>query len=179
MENKKSNNIAVCIICSILTAFGIAVNIVSLASGGKGVWIYNDVIDLAVSAFIGYYAFIGYKKPHGNLLKCIILLSAVTNILAVYQFARINAPFQAVVEAIVMGLRCYVAGRLHRVKQNMVFISIVTAVILAGKIIAVAMGNATIGTFAPLVIWIDIFVAYVLRYKAHREAGLADAAETK
>ncbi len=163
------------IVCGILTAFGIVSSIVSLAGGVKGIWTVSDVMSLAVSALIGYYAFVGYRKPHGNLLKTIIVISTVIPIIAVYQYARLGLPWRAIIATIGIGLCCYVAGRLHRVKQNIIFMSIVLALRIVAVILCLRDGILTIGTFTHIIIWIDIFVAYVLRYKEHKEAGLQDA----
>lgn len=177
MEKNKSNNLSVCIICGILTVFGIATSIVSLASGSKGIWIISDVINLLLSVFIGYYAIWGYRKPNGDLLKYIILVFSGTFLFVVYRMAQSASPWRAVCYAVVIGLLCHIAGRLHRVKQNMILIIIVIVIMVISKTGSLVNGNATIGIFADLVICIDICVAYILRYKEHKLAGLMDKAD--
>jgi len=175
VEKKASNNLAVCIICGILTVVGIMASIVSIVAGGKGIWVVNNVTDIVVSALIVYYAFIGYRKPHGNLLKYIILICTVPQFIAVYQFAQLSSPWQAIIAAIEIGLCFYVAGRLHRVKQNMILMSVVFAIRLAASVVGLVKGTMVIGAITPLILWLDICVAYILRYKEHKEAGLQDA----
>ena len=127
---KKSNHLAARIICGILTAFGIVASIISIARGAKGIWIVSDVVCLVVSALIGYYAFNGYKKPHGNLLKYLILIFTVIPLINVYQLVQLGQGWIAVTRAIIIGLLCYTGGRLHKVKQNIFFMSIVTVLII-------------------------------------------------
>lgn len=171
---KKSNHLAVRIICGILTTFGIVASIISIVSGANGIWIVSDVVCLVMSALIGYYAFSGYKKPHGNLLKYIILIFTVIPLINIYQLVQLGQDWVAVTRAIIIGLLCYTAGRLHRVKQNIFFMSIITVLMVLGIVIGFMNGHNTIGALTKPIIWINIFVAYVLRYKEHKEAGLID-----
>jgi len=174
MEKNKSKNLTACIICGILTVFAIAVSIVSMFKEGNDIRMI-DAVNLIVCALIGYYAFVGYRKPHGNLLKYIILLATVTRFVGIYLLVELGGPWMAVIRAMIPGLSFYVAGRLHKVKQNIILLSIITGLILAGTVIAFIKGVTAVGAVTSLIIWVDIFVAYVLRYKAHREAGLTDA----
>ena len=175
MEEKKSNHLAARIICGILTTFGIVACIISLANGAKGIWIVSDVVCLLVSVFVGYYAFSGYKKPHGNILKYLILVFTLIPLINIYQLVQLENAWVAVTRAIIVGLLCYSAGRLHRVKQNIVIMSIVTALMILGVVVGFMNGHNTIGALTKPIIWINIFAAYVLRYKDHKEAGLMDA----
>jgi len=177
MEKKKTNNLAVCIICGILTAFGIVASVVSLVNGSNEHWKINDLIYLALTVLIGYYAAIGYRRPHGNLFKQIILIYVASYLILVYQLAQTGDAWQAVIRAITIGIICYVAGRLHRVKQNFILIGIVTAIIMYIIVSAFIKQIAKADILSMLIIWIDICVAYFLRYKEHKEAGLMDKAE--
>jgi len=181
MEINKSNNLAVCIICGVLTAFGFVASIVSLANGSKGlfnIFVVNDLIYFLISVFIGYYAIQGYKKPHGNLLKLIILAYAASFLILIFQCANNGFAWGSVTYTITIGILCYAAGRLHRAKQNLIFMSILTVLILIINIAPLVVGGKpTIGVFTQVIIWIDICVAYFLRYKEHKEAGLMDKAE--
>ncbi len=176
---KKSNHLAAYIVSGILTAFAIVACIISMASGGKGVWMYSDAANLLVCVLLGYYAFCGFRKPHGNLLRYIILFFAITHILSIYQLAELSSQWQAIISALAFGLCCYIAGRLHKVKQNIILMSIVIVLRLIGMSFELAEGIWTIGAITPLIILIDILVAYVLRYKDHKEAGLMDAPKAK
>jgi len=171
MGNDKSNNLAVSIICGALTIFGIVISFISLLDVKNSITMINDIIDLVLSALIWYYALYGYKKPNGNSLRYIILLFAVPFLISVYSRALHEAAWQAVNRAVTIGLLCYIAGRLDRVKQNIILMSIVTALILSSKIVKLVHGSATISIFSSLIIWVDICVAYFLRYKEHKSAG--------
>jgi len=175
MDKKKSNNTGVCVVCGIITVFAIVANIISLCDGSGGLWILLDVLYIALSVMIFYYAILGYKRPHGNLLKYIILLYAGMRLISVYGYAHIGVAWRAVNNAIMLGLICYMAGRLHRVKQNLIIMIIVAILIVIAVVTGFMEGFVTIGTFTTLIIWIDICVAYVLRFREHHLAGLEDA----
>jgi len=177
MENKKSNNVAVCITCGVLTAFGIVADIISLVNGSNNIWMIKDVVNIIVSCLIGFYAFCAYRKPKGNLLKYIILIFAANRMVSLYLVARMADASRAVINAIIIGLCCYIAGRMHRVMQNAILMSIVTVLIVICIIYGFSKGQITIGVFTSLIIWLDICVAYILRYKEHKLAGLMDKTE--
>jgi len=179
MEKKTSNNLAVCIICGILTAFGLVTSAVSLVNGGNGGWMLSDAVYIVVSVLVGYYAICGYKKPHGNLLKYIILIFAASCLIALYTTVELEMGWMAVQFAIIIGLCCYAAGRLHRVKQNAILMGLVAVITLIRTIAVIAIGDASIGVCTVLILWLDICVAYFLRFKVHKEAGLEDAPKAK
>jgi len=177
MKKEKPNNIVVCIICGILTAFGIVASIISSINGSGGIRLFGDISYIVDSALIFYYAFYGYQRPHGNLLKFIILIFAATRLISVFAMAQFGRTLEAVNNAIIIGLLCYMAGRLHRVKQNMIIMIIVAILIVLGIVLVFinTMVPGTMGAFTSLIIWIDICVAYVLRFREHHLAGLEDA----
>jgi len=179
MEKGKSNNLVISIVCAVLTVFGIVVSVIAMRNGSDGLLVRaaQYVINILLSFLIVFYAVYGYKKPHGNALKYIILLFAIPMLLSVYTYALRGMAGQAVIRAIVIGLICFAAGRLHKFKQVVTIMSIVAALIVVFIITTLVNGSSTIGIFNVLVIWIDIFVAYALRYKGHKEAGLMDKEE--
>jgi len=174
MEKNKINNLAVCIICGILTAFGIVAGISSFVSGESGIWRIMDLVNILLSVLTGYYVVYGFRKPHGNSLKYIMLIYASSYLFAVYSNAQMGRPVGSVCHAAIIGLLCYISGRLSRVKQNIINMSIVTAFILYRTISGYVNDGATVGVITHLVIWIDICAGYFLRYKEHKEAGLMD-----
>jgi len=172
---KKTNNLVVSIVCGILTAFGAIVSVISLVNGnGKSV-LFFDVFSLALSMMVGYYALWGYKIPHGNLLKYIFLAYAIFVYAAIPITSKEDIVWRVVLQGIVVGSLCYTAGRLDKVKQNVVFLVLITALMTFCVIVDINSGDATIGIATGVVVWIDIFVAYFLRYREHKEAGLTDA----
>jgi len=174
MEKNKSNHLAVCVICGALTVFGLVASIISLAGGSEGIRLVKDIVNLVLFVLVGYYAVYGYRIPNGNLLKYLILIFAATYIIAVFNEAQMGKQWDAVSHTVMIGLLCFTGGRLHKVKQNIALMSIVAAILLARIIIGFVQGDASIGIVTQLVIWIDICVAYVLRYKEHKLAGLVD-----
>jgi len=174
MEKNKSNNLAVCIICGVLTVFGIVASIISLVSGSKGIWMVTDTACIVLAVLAGYYVIFGYKRPHGNILKYTILIYSVVHLIILYTVVLLGETWRAVLNTIIIAVLCYIIGRLHRVKQNIILMGIVTVLMVIVFIIGFVERKSTLGALTLLIIWLDICVAYFLRYKEHKEAGLLD-----
>ncbi len=171
---KKSKHIVGSIVCGILTAFGIVASVISII-GGSGSILFFDLFSLVLSVLIGYYALWGYKKPHGNLLKFILLAYAAFVLAGIPTIIQARTTWWVILNGIVMGSLCFMSGRLDRIKQNACILAFVTAAMAVAVSVDISGGNATIGIVTGIFVWLDICVAYFLRYKEHREAGLADA----
>ena len=129
-----------------------------------------------------FYACCGYKKPHGNLMRYLLLfyaasLGAMLVIRADTQGVLYNSTYVAVII-----LSTYMAGRLNKYQQNV----IISLIILAIKFVNVYPGMSVrighsgftfvnfFGSIGPVVIWLAIAASYLIRFKPHKEAGLAD-----
>ena len=128
------------------------------------------------------YATYDYKKPHGNLMKYLLLLFVVTIAILLlsygaYQPTYINAMY---LTNIILGT--YMAGRLDRYKQNIVICAIITItnVIIAYYLIDMFASFApltfvrTAACLGTVTVWLAIAGGYVIRYKLHKEAGLEE-----
>ncbi len=132
-------------------------------------------IEFAVAAF---YAIYGYKKPHGNHMRYLLLSYAV--IAAVMQL--LNADWQPTyIDALYLVniiLVVYMAGRLNKYKQNLV---ISAAVLVSNGIVSgflacniKPLNFLNLGACVSCVaVWLIIAASYIIRYKPHKEAGLA------
>lgn len=175
MSNNQSKHLIGCIVCGVLTAIGIVAAIISLFNGVEKPWFYCVHVQLLLLILISYYAFVGYKKPHGNLLKYVMLVFALFNLTYIPCYVSMLDTQATVICAIEIGLICYVSGRLAKVKQNMILMILITVCELVFNGLDIIYGYINIDTIGPLAIWLDICVAYFLRYKEHKEAGLQDA----
>ncbi|MBQ4298514.1 MAG: hypothetical protein II771_09480 [Clostridia bacterium] len=137
--------------------------------------------------FLFYYGIRGYKKPHGNALRYLVLvLAAVTAASIQMQLDYWSVPWPVVLSnglaAVLMG---YMAGRLHKVKENRWTVAAVTVLLLVRSFWPIGQQYAALSVFCTLTrittlfSWITVVLIYFFRYREHREAGLAADAESK
>ncbi len=179
MEKKTSKNIWL-IIMGVLILAELAASVIHLINGGN---VLNDVIAIIALAFTALYGFWLYKKPHGNMLKYAMLLLAAAMVLnsAECLIKGYNAPAIHVIRLFFPGLICYVAGRLNRIEQNkylLIFATICYCIISfisfgqkVGKLNAVLLFRF----FYEFITLLTLTIAYFVRFKEHKEAGLMDA----
>jgi len=177
MEN--NNNIlkrTVLILDAILIVLGLITSVISIP---KTPFIINLIFFISLYALIAVYAFIGYKKPHGNLLKAVMLIydfMLITQMLTAAEYKNIE---QIIIFSLVMMMIAYIAGRLNRIDQNKILIPVVA--ILLGYLYIKILMNGVYPLYVypiiitPFVIWFVLGCAYFVRYKEHKEAGLMDA----
>ena len=165
----------------------------AIGSGAQGVgpasfvvpgWV-KDAVYLVLYLLTAFYALFGYKKPHGNLLKFVFFVFAITLVLN-----GIGGVDTSVVSLIVATFAClsallltYVAGRLHKVEQNRFLLVVTGALLLVSQILPsfyIPFNFAPIGNaLTPLIVLLTLGFAYTARYEEHKAAGLADKADAK
>ena len=139
-------------------------------------------IDFLMIVLVAFYALIGYKKPHGNLLRVVfVTFGTVTEI-------EVALGMQAESNTLLMisNLCCclagiltvYIAGRLHKIEQNKILLAI-AGLLLIGHAIVRALSIpgiqlSMLGLCVPFALLFVIAFAYVARYEQHKAAGLAD-----
>jgi len=114
-----------------------------------------DRVDLpAVGSVVEYaliiiYATVGFKKPHGNLLKILTLTFAfIVAFLAIDSFQE--DILTAVLSSATVVLIAFMAGRLDRFKQNKVLALIILALLLAVSVKSVITVGQETGEPAPM-----------------------------
>ena len=161
----------------------------AIGSGAQGVgpasfvvpgWV-KDAVYLVLYLLTAFYTLFGYKKPHGNLLKFIFFVFAITLVLN----ACIGGVGTSVVSLIVAIFAClsallltYVAGRLHKVEQNRFLLVVTGALLLVSQILPSFGIPFNFAPFAnaltPLIVLLALGFAYTARYEEHKAAGLED-----
>ena len=146
----------------------------------QGNYTVGSIVDIAVACLIIYYAVSGYKKPHGNLLKQIMLLFGLSLVFQMNLAIMYDNKTTVVFVPVTMMLIAYIAGRLDRLKENRILMVIVVLNLAHCSFSSIVKGGGN-GGFAinhavlfPLVIWITLCGAYYTRYIQHKEAGLKD-----
>ena len=144
----------------------------------------GDIFSIRTFMFIiaMFYVCYGYKKPHGNLMRYLLLLYAVSVAAFLIRDAAIQPMYLSINYSAIIILSTYMAGRLERYKQNIV----ISVLVLVGNCITTyylfdkfaGMGTLTffnaISSIGAITVWLAIAASYIIRYKEHKEAGLAD-----
>ena len=145
-----------------------------------------------------YYAFWGYKTPHGNLLRYLIIsyafLLALGSESRLFASARRERPvdvtnaegqlrrgargltaYKGLLTSVGLILMSYIAGRLNKYKQNKILIPIVLVILFVRSFVSRTFRIQVVMTdLSYFILWIGIACAYFARYDAHKEAGLLD-----
>ena len=165
------------LVAAAVTIFGI---VETLLHVNAGVPVSKSLFVCLGFLSIIYYALYGYKVPHGNHLKGIILLFALILVDGLGLEAGRILPgltdqavlYSACVTGVCIGIVCYVAGRLHKFNQNIYLITLTTILLIVRIILMLNARMVMFGNIADAIIWVDITCVYAIRYKQHREAGL-------
>ena len=141
-----------------------------------------QVLNIIMFAVSVYYACYSYKKPHGNLMRYLILCCAALDAI---KYINSTLPYPTYIYYVFYAitiLKAYMAGRLDHYKQNV----IISVVIIALQIVhiypfmshQILSGSMTFvnffSTIGPVTVWLAIATSYIIRYKPHKEAGLEE-----
>ena len=144
-----------------------------------------------------YYALWGYKTPHGNMLRNLILTYAVllafgserrlfasvrserpVNVNAgetARRTARGLSAYKGLITSIAFILMGFIAGRLNKYKQNKILVPIVLVLLFVRSFVTNNIRiQAVMTDLSYFILWVGIACAYFARYDAHKEAGLLD-----
>ena len=187
MENKKKLGTGAIIGIIALAALSVAELTVNIVLTTKYYPVSSILFELIPYIFlfiaITYYAIIGYKKAHGDLLRVVFLVfsfSCLGTIVSQVSYEKLSGTVSFV---ILMGiaalLTAYMGGRLDKIKKNYTLLIIISLALLIKSILdylAYPVRNISLflWAFSTFILWFDIAFAYILRYKEHKEAGLAD-----
>ncbi len=182
MSNKKTSKNIVLTIMGVLILAEIGIAVYACICNAAPVY---QLVNIVALVGVALYSFWLYKKPHGNMLKYAMLLSAFSivfsKVLAMHLWG--DTIIEGLLPITTACLLCYVAGRLNRINQSKFLLPIILAVLLVCCIIdwvsiSVEPEYATIRYLqAPhqFITVLTLCCAYFTRYKEHKEAGLQDA----
>jgi len=123
------------IVCAVLLAIGAINEIYTMFADKTSLVI--DIVEFVLYALIIAYAAFLYKKPHGNLLKIVMMVFAFV---CAFSYA-INEYYVTLIKAFGVAaavLVAFMSGRLDRFKQNKCLGAIVLAVLLVLSIVFIA-----------------------------------------
>ena len=186
-KNLKKGTMVGLIVSIVLTAAVLISSVMGLIKDdqtGQAIKIAQLIANLITVALISFYAFAGYKKPHGNSLRNVFLIFAALII------ARLILPHSHIENDILryvaksgFGLSAiliaFVGGRLHKIKQNRVLMIIIGALLLISSVIVVTSFPGfilmrCISNLAQPIIWTALCLAYLVRFEQHKAAGLEE-----
>lgn len=176
MDAQKANkNILIGrLITFIFAAIGLIVSVIDTIVNHDNV--LSQILVIVIFVLIFVYSFIGYKKPHGNMLKWTMLLYAVLRVIAAAQVT--DKAFVVALPSLSALCVAYMCGRLNKKEKNLYCLYVAGALELISAIIMVTSATDFIGglaAFTPLFGLIALFGAYFANFEAHKEAGnLAD-----
>ncbi len=182
MENKKKLStgalVALIVIAALNILWLISFIVYLQDNGGIGASQIVCILNIIAAAL---YVIFDYKRPHGNLMRYLLLFYACA-VAVMHVLNKEQGDFYSLTYLAITILSTYMAGRLDRYKQNFV-ISVVVLILeivnVYPYISSVVSSNALsfISFFAcigAVSTWLAISGAYLVRYKPHKEAGLAD-----
>lgn len=176
---QKLNTFQIILLCIAiaLTAYGIFQTIRHI---GADVAISKTMFICLSYILILYYGLFGYKVPHGNLLKYLMIFFALllVNEMALEAGGKYpNLSSEAIVLPITITGICiiiisYISGRLNRFNKNIFLFTIVLVLLVVRALMMSHYRTIMFANFSDVIIWFDINCAYALRYKQHIQAGL-------
>ncbi len=186
MQNDKSTLHR--LIVALVALIGLAVSIVCF------IWRLNNsaplssfVLVAVYYGFIFYYGIHGYKTPHGNMVRYILLTFALYIAFSIVILVERWDSYPWIIFAasnIAAVLIGYMAGRLNKFKKNIIVAVIISALLLVKSFWP--LNGADLNSYSlfvldrtmPLFMWITVMLIYFFRFKDHKQAGIeADTEE--
>ena len=184
MNDLKKPYVYIIYLAIALTVFGLIVTFTQI----KNIPVFRLCIIIVGYLLVLYYTFIGYRIPHGNLLRYLILGFGFLLILtsSSFVFAPQSEPVEAIantaddlrassakmmVDSLTLGLSIllsgYVAGRLNKFEQNKYLFTLVLILLIIRVFFSSNNQMVMLGDFNEVILWFDISCAYFARYNQH------------
>ena len=183
MENKKKLStgaiIALIIVAALNIVWLVCVCYLGIIKGGIS---FNTSLSFLMFAAAAVYALFAYKKPHGNYMRYLLLAYTLIGSVMFVQLCKNQELYMNIIDVVMIILMAYMAGRLDHYKQNIVICGIVLAkTILVSALLISKMSSlgrldfvTFFGCIGSVTCWLAVAASYLVRYKPHKEAGLAD-----
>ena len=178
-EKLKLNTIKMILLCIavVLTAYGVYQTIRHI---GADVPVSKTMFICLSYILILYYGVYGYKTPHGNLLKYLMIFLALllvneTALEAGSKYPNLASEtvlLSVSITGICIIIISYMSGRLDRFNKNIYLFTIVLILLIVRAIMMSQNRTIMFSDFSDVIIWFDINCAYALRYTQHKQAGL-------
>ncbi len=171
-KGTKIGLIASAVLC-VIALIGEIMSLVSLNNPNPlAITLISLRIVIIIATF--FYTLMGYKKPHGNMLRAIFFIFAgFLGTVALTTYNDVNG-FLSMVAAINAS---YIAGRLNKIEKNIILLIISGALLIAGQTVEFICASShnlliAIKIIMPLIIFTALAFSYTARFEEHKEAGL-------
>ena len=172
-------------IAVLLCAFGL---LMSIIYAGANVPPLRKLIVYIGYAMVIVYGAFGYKKPHGNMLRYVMVIFAfllvmenyvtVKNISVLPEYAAGSSDVKSVhkdLDVLLTGvaslLIAYMAGRLNKFRKNRNLFALVFVVLICRCLVVMNDKEFLFIEAGDLIMLGVIACAYFLRYSLHKKAG--------
>ena len=149
------------------------------------------ILDVVLFVAILLYAFFGYKKPHGDMLKILFFVFSVY--LLAYACIDFMTKSSNYIGNSALALSAlfvaYISGRLHKLNKNKILLLIVGVLLCVAEVTSFIDGPAHRFDFdsiqlmicqsTAIIAHVALGFAYTARYEQHKAAGLADKADAE
>jgi len=175
MENKNTKN-ALLIFMGVLILMELVLGIITMMED----IVFVGIVNLIPIVFVSLYGFWLYKKPHGNMLKYAMLIAAMAEILIDIACLIDGFVISNSVMIVASCILVYVSGRLNRIEQNKYLLPIAfVAQFICILIEAIAYSSQfsfayRSSWFSTPIATLTLMIAYFVRYKEHKKAGISD-----
>ncbi len=180
-ENNKSKSISALIWVAIfLTLFGI---VIAIIYAGARLPALRKLLVFAGYAMVIFYGAYGYRQPHGNLLRYVIVIFAFLLVMENYSTA-ISTDFsigtqspenyrgiEILLTSSAAVSASYIGGRLNKFKKNRGLFAFVLVLLILRCLFSSADEEAMFVELGDAILWVVIAISYFLRYTLHKEAA--------
>lgn len=169
------------LVSTVLSVIGIGFSIFNLfvlVPQGETVPVILNAVNLLLLALTLNYLFVGYKKPHGNLLRAAFFMFALSIIIKdelVFlgsEDVNIAANMASSVSALMIA---YAAGRLDKLEKNTTVLMAAGLFMLAHFLLLMMADDfilgRTVASCTNMIVLAGLGAAYTARYEAHKAAG--------
>ena len=167
------------LIVAIVALIGLAVSIFSFVLRlNNALPIRSFALAAVYYGFVFFYGIYGYKKPHGNMVRYLLLILAIyiaySITIMVERWHISGIIFSA--STIVAVLIGYMAGRLNKYTKNIVLVAVISVLLLIKCLWPLDASLNVYPLFEldrtmPLFMWLTVMFIYFFRYKEHKLAG--------
>lgn len=178
ISSKTKNTMLVSIVLSVVGIGFSILNLLHLVPLGQTVPILHNAINLLLFALALNYLFVGYKRPHGNMLRATFFIFAMSIIFQNEiefiggESVNIAANLAAGMAALMIA---YTAGRLDKLEKNTTVL-MAAGVLLLIHFLILLMGDdfilgKAVSRCTNMIVLAGLGAAYVARYEAHKASG--------
>lgn len=191
------------ILTAVLLVFGLVCTAATLA---MKIALPSTLAKLVLFLFLCFYAVFAFQKPHGNMLRYLMFIFAISMIFSLNNMVALHNQVAVILYPLAMVIVGFISGRLNKIEKNGWLALVVLALLLVCSVetligmkslsanelslldpslmAAAEQGFApklSVWTFVRMfddaILWLGICAAYFSRYGEHQQAGIDEDAE--